>query len=306
MGTRWFAVFFSSGAAASGFNAALQAAVDEVDATMSTGKVDSDLMRLNRTPPGIWLDAAPALCAVVALGLQIGHALKGAFDIGVGVAVDAWGFGAGRNKPGAAAIAHVPMPSRRTLAVEVDLSRSRLRRTSHGQIDLSGIAKGYGVDCLADVVIARGLADFVVSINGEMRARGTRPDRSGWAVGLERPDRTQRSLARTIEVSDIAIATSGDYRHWYSYGDETVSHTIDPRTGAPLQNQVLRGHGNRRTPRRRRRVGNRADGAGRTRRTRHGAPARPRCGVHASQRRNPARNLRRRIRASLIRRQRGD
>ena len=238
MGTRWSAVVYASDVVAHDLNAALQAAVDDVDNTMSTWKADSDLMRLNRTPPGVWLDVAPPLCAVVALGLQIGHASQGAFDIGVGAHVNAWGFGARRGQPDAMAIAEVSKPGRGEPSVEVDLPRSRLRRTSLAQIDLSGIAKGYGVDCLADVLISRGRADFIVSIDGEVRASGTRPDGSGWTVGLERPDRTQRALGRTIEVSDLAIATSGDYRHWHPYGDGIVSHTIDPHTGAPLHGAV--------------------------------------------------------------------
>lgn len=237
MGSRWSAVFHSNPGSADGLQSALQAAVDAVDATMSSWKPDSDLMRLNATPPGIWLDVAPALCAVVALGLQIGKASRGAFDIGVGAAVDAWGFGAARPLPDHAAIAAVAPPDGRPSA-EVDLSASMLRRTGRARLDLSGIAKGHGVDCLADVLLAHGLASFIVSLDGEVRARGTRPDGSGWAVGIERPDRTQRALARTLQVSDMAIATSGDYRHWHAYGDTSVAHTIDPRTGAPLHNQV--------------------------------------------------------------------
>ena len=237
MGTRWSAVFHGSPGAALGLQAALQAAVEAVDATMSTWKPDSDLMRINATPPGTWLDVAPALCAVVALGLQIGQVSQGAFDIGVGAAVDAWGFGAARPQPDDAAIAALAPPDGRP-AAEVDLAASRLRRTGPARLDLSGIAKGYGVDRLVDVLITHGLAAFIVSIDGEVRARGTRPDGSGWRLGLERPDRTQRGLARSIEVSDMAIATSGDYRHWHAHGARTVSHTIDPRSGAPLQSEV--------------------------------------------------------------------
>lgn len=238
MGTRWSAVLYVHGAVPSGLQAELQAVVDEVDATMSSWKVDSDLMRLNRTPPGVWQAVAPSLCAVVDLGLQIGQASHGAFDIGVGAAVNAWGFGAIRSQPDATAIAAVASASRGEPAAEVDLSRSRLRRNGPAQIDLAGIAKGYGVDCLADVLITNGITDFIVSIDGEIRTHGNRHDGSGWMVGLERPDRVHRGLARTIEVGDLAIATSGDYRRWHQYGDTTVSHTIDPHKGTPLQNRV--------------------------------------------------------------------
>lgn len=238
MGTRWSAVFFAGGVADPELAKSLQAAVDAVDDAMSTWKPDSDLMRCNGTPPCVWVSVPPQLCAIVALGLQIGKASRGAFDIGVGAAVGAWGFGAPRPEQDASAVADPWRPSMADQGIEVDLVQSRLRRLRAVQIDLSGIAKGHGVDRLAEVLLAHGISDFIVSIDGEIRARGTRPDGLGWSVGLERPDREQRGLARTIAVSDVAIATSGDYRHFRTLGDTVISHTIDPRTGAPLDNAV--------------------------------------------------------------------
>ncbi|HTN62812.1 MAG TPA: FAD:protein FMN transferase [Devosia sp.] len=238
MGTRWSAAFYAPDAVSPALATALQAAVDAVDATMSTWKPDSALMQLNAMPPGVWLVVPPQLCTVVALGLQIALDSGGAFDIGVGAAVAAWGFGATSQQPDPIAIARATALPIIAHPIEVDLAGSRLRRNGAVQIDLSGIAKGHGVDRLAEVLAAHGIADFIVSIDGEMRAAGSKPDGSGWVVGLERPDRVQRIVARTIAVSDMAIATSGDYRHWRSYGDGTVSHTIDPRTGVPLDNGV--------------------------------------------------------------------
>lgn len=237
MGSRWSAVFFAR-ALDPTLQMALQAAVDEVDETMSTWKPDSDLMRLNRTLPGVWLAVSPQLCAVVALGLQIGRDSGGAFDIGVGAAVEAWGFGATGTQPDSVAAKSTARPMPTAAAVEVDLLHSRLRRLADVRIDLSGIAKGHGVDRLAEVLLAVGVPGFIVAIDGEIRCVGTRPDGAGWLVGLERPDRKQRQLARTIAGSDVAIATSGDYRHFRTVGDRVVSHTINPRTGEPLDNTV--------------------------------------------------------------------
>ncbi|MEO9231465.1 MAG: FAD:protein FMN transferase [Devosia sp.] len=242
MGTRWSAVFFAS-TLDPALQRALQAAVDEVDETMSTWKLGSDLMRLNQAPLGVWLNVSPLLCAVVSLGLQIGQVSRGAFDIGVGAAVEAWGFGATGVHPDIGVMDNatsplVTAPFVSAEAVEIDLLRSRLRRRAEIQIDLSGIAKGYGVDRLAEVLIAHALPCFIVSIDGEIRCVGTKPDGSGWLVGLERADRQQRQLARTIALSDVAIATSGDYRHFRTVGDRTVSHTIDPQTGVPLDSDV--------------------------------------------------------------------
>lgn len=238
MGTRWSAVFHATKAPDASLTAALQAAVDGVDSSMSTWKPDSELMRLNQTPPGTWMSASPQLCAILALSLQIGQASQGAFDIGVGAAVNAWGFGPARPAPDSRVIAALTGPQTALTTLEVDIAGGRLRRLQDVQLDLCGIAKGHGVDCLADVLLAEGIENFVVSIDGEVRVRGTRPDGSGWVVGLERPERDKRILARTIAVSDLAMATSGDYRHFRSHGYAVVSHTIDPRSGAPLQGSV--------------------------------------------------------------------
>lgn len=238
MGTRWSAVFHAAKAPDPSLTAALQAAVDAVDNAMSTWKPDSELMRLNRTSPGTWMPASPQLCAILALSLQIGQASQGAFDIGVGAVVNAWGFGAARPEPDARAIATLGSQQTALSTLEVDMAGGRLRRLQDVQLDLCGIAKGHGVDCLADVLLGQGIENFVVSIDGEVRARGTRPDGSGWVVGLERPDYDKRVLSRTIAVSDLAMATSGDYRHFRRHGFAVVSHTIDPRSGAPLQGAV--------------------------------------------------------------------
>ena len=238
MGTRWSAVFHAPRDQHAGLTEALQAAVDAVDNTMSTWKPDSALMQLNRTPPGTWMPASAQLCAIMALSLQIGQASQGAFDVGVGEVVNAWGFGAARPEPDSRAIATLRGKQSAVGAVEVDMDGGRLRRLHDVQLDLCGIAKGHGVDCLAEVLLTHGIENFVVSIDGEVRARGTRPDGTGWVVGLERPDRAQRVLARTLAVSDLAMATSGDYRQFRRHGYAVVSHTIDPRSGAPLQGSV--------------------------------------------------------------------
>jgi thiamine biosynthesis lipoprotein len=237
MGTRWSAAFYATQVDQQRLAGELQQAVDAVDNAMSTWKPQSALMQFNRAGLGEWVAMPAALCAVIALGLQIGAASNGAFDIGVGAAVEAWGFGATSPTPDTNAISQLSAMSAAG-AIEVDLDNARLRRTSPVQLDLSGIAKGFGVDQLAEVLKANGIVDFVVSIDGEMAMSGAKPDGTGWVIGLERPDRERRVLARTIEVSDLAMATSGDYRHWHDNAGTIVSHTMDPRTGLPLQSDL--------------------------------------------------------------------
>lgn len=234
MGSRWTALFF----AAAGFNAApvqraLQAAVDRVDTQMSTWRDDSDLMRLNAAPVGEWREVPPELAEVLALGAAIGRASGGAFDMGQGTAVRAWGFGPAPADPGAilAALERSKLPAHDAL----DLEPGRVRKTAPVTLDLNGIAKGYGVDRLAQVLTDHGIDAGLVGIEGEMRALGLRPDGRPWAVAIEAPDPDRRAPLSMLALQDAAVATSGDYRHFVTLRGQRLSHTMDPACGGPLQ-----------------------------------------------------------------------
>lgn len=233
MGTRWTALFF----AAPGFDpapvqSALQAAVEAVDAQMSTWKPDSDLMRLNAAPVGPWRDIPPDLARVLKLGLDIGRASDGAFDIAMGDAVRAWGFGPAPADP--QAIRAAMAASRRPAHEVLDLDGSRVRKTAPLMLDLNGIAKGHGVDRLAEVLSDHGLCDALVGIDGEMRALGLRPDGRPWTIAVEVPDPDRRAPQSILTLQDAAVATSGDYRHRVLVQGRPLSHTMDPARGAPL------------------------------------------------------------------------
>ena len=233
MGTRWSALFFTrSKFDPAPVQAALQAAVDAVDAQMSTWKPDSDLMRLNAAPVGTWQDIPADLARVLAIGLDIGRASGGAFDIGMGDAVRAWGFGSFAADPAAirAAMQAPHLPAHEVL----ELNGTSVRKSAPLSLDLNGIAKGYGADRLAEVLSAHGLRDALVGIDGEMRAMGLRPDGSPWTIAVEAPDRDRRAPHSILTLQDAAVATSGDYRHWVTVQGRHLSHTMDPGRGAPL------------------------------------------------------------------------
>jgi len=125
-----------------------------------------------------------------------------------------------------------------TKALELDELGRRARKHAPLSLDLSGIAKGYGVDEMARVMEAFAVPSWLVGIDGEMRAKGLKPGGSPWAVALERPERGKRDVMGVIELTDMAVATSGNYRHWVDMGGKTLSHTMNPRTGAPLENSL--------------------------------------------------------------------
>ena len=233
MGTRWSALFFADPGFDPGpVQAALQAAVDEVDAQMSTWKPDSDLMRLNRAPEGEWIAVPAGLAHVLGLGLSIGRASGGAFDIGMGDAVRAWGFGPGAADPQGIRAA---MTARRRPAHELlEIDGPRMRKRGAIALDLNGIAKGHGVDRLAETLRRHGVEAGLAGIDGEMRAFGLRAAGAAWTIAVEAPDPDRRAPHSILALQDAAVATSGDYRHRVAVQGRHLSHTMDPRRGAPL------------------------------------------------------------------------
>ena len=241
MGTRYSAVFYMQPSTnVSELAAALFEAVDRVDRQMSNWKRESDLNKLNAAPVDTWVDVPGGLMTVLAAALWIEHASQGAFDIGVGDLVSAWGFGppAGHSagdQHAAASSASRPPTSK---VLELNAREGRVRKAASIKLDLSGIAKGYGVDEMARVMNEFRIPSWLVGIDGEMRAKGVKPDGTMWAVAHERPDRNVREAMGVIELQDMAVATSGNYRHVVEVDGKLLSHTIDPRTARPLDNNV--------------------------------------------------------------------
>jgi thiamine biosynthesis lipoprotein len=233
MGTRWSALFFTDpGFDPAPLRTALQSAVDEVDAQMSTWNPGSDLMGLNAAPVGLWVTVPQRLAEVLHLGVAIGRASGGAFDIGMGDAVTAWGFGPEAADPARirAAMAAPRIPAHE--ALEID--GSQVRKSAPVALDLNGIAKGYGVDRLAETLRACGVEAGLVGIDGEMRALGLRPDGEAWTIAVEAPDPARRAPQSVLALHDAAVATSGDYRHCVEVRGRRLSHTMDPARGKPL------------------------------------------------------------------------
>ncbi len=221
-------------------HAALQATVEQVDAQMSPWKPDSDLMRLNRAMVDVWVELPPEILQVLARALEISRLSAGAFDPAVGELVDAWGFGAVRDAPDAQAIRAArdrpPCPAHQGL--ELGLGTGRACKRARLQVDLCGIAKGYAVDRMAAVLQHHGIDHALAALDGELRALGSQADGQPWAVGLESPQAGRRAAHGVLEVQDLAVATSGDYRRFAQVGDARVAHIMDGRRAAPVHNGV--------------------------------------------------------------------
>lgn len=220
---------------------AIESAVDSalatVDAQMSTYRQDTEISRFNRSRDTEWFPVSVEFSRVVAEAQRISELSRGAFDVTVAPLVDAWGFGpAGdRNEvPPPAAIERVrDRVGYRKL--EVRSAPPALRKLRPDlELDLNAIAQGFAVDLLAEKLEALAVKNYMVEIGGEVRARGRNGRGSIWRIAIERPLEGERSVQAIIEIDGLAVATSGDYRHYFERDGRRYSHTIDPMTARPV------------------------------------------------------------------------
>ncbi len=235
MGTRWAALFHTEPAYDStAIILEITSVLDEVDRQMSTWKPDSDLNRLNSSPVDQWIALPDRLMHVLNTALGVGKATNGAFDIAMGDAVQAWGFGPHDADPVKIGDARSRIRKPAHEVLQLDLRSGMARKSEAATFDLNGIAKGYGVDCMVEIIRAHKICDALLSIDGELVALGNQPDGSAWPVAIEAPIQGERSIHSVIELTDAAIATSGDYRHFVHVNGRDLAHTMDPQRGMPL------------------------------------------------------------------------
>jgi thiamine biosynthesis lipoprotein len=239
MGTRWSVRAIAPPGSEARLIAAIQGLLDRIVGQMSQWEPDSELSRFNRAPLGSPQQLSPELSRVLAAGLDVAAASGGAFDPAMGALASLWGFGpAGPRKapPDAASVQSVLL---RSGARHLDHDRRLLvaRRTTAAELDFSGIAKGYAVDALAELLAQSGVGDFLVEIGGELRGAGVKPDGQPWWVEVQPVPEVPLPPLR-IALHGLAIATSGDYLRHFVHAGRRYAHTLDPRTGTPLDNGV--------------------------------------------------------------------
>ncbi|WP_296945195.1 FAD:protein FMN transferase [uncultured Massilia sp.] len=251
MGTAWSARFLvpphAPAGLEGGLRALLQAELDLVVAQMSHWKPDSLLARFNAAPAGSWHDLPPEFFAVIDYALQVRDASGGAYDPAAGALVNLWGFGpvrrydaAGFYAPAADAVAAI-VARRGAASVELDRAGRRLFQPGGALLDLSSVAKGFAVDRLALCLERHGLRHYLVEAGGELRGAGARNDGQPWWVEVEGvPDADGSTVAQAVvALHGLAIATSGDYRQYFHQPQgRRVAHTLDPRSGWPVDNGV--------------------------------------------------------------------
>ena len=221
--------------------ALVDAELAAINRAMSTYDPQSELSVFNARNTTDWTAAGSALVEVVGKAQRIAALSGGAFDVTAGPLVDLWGFGPERGNGNAPDVVDIAAVRERVgyAMLEVRTEPPALRKARGDlAVDLSAIAKGYGVDRVATRLDSLGIDAYLVEIGGELRTRGRRPDGRAWQIGVERPDSDGRAVRHTLSLTDGALATSGDYRNFFTESGRRYSHIIDPRSGATIEHEL--------------------------------------------------------------------
>jgi thiamine biosynthesis lipoprotein len=219
--------------------AVVERALADVIAQMSTWEPDSHLSRFNRAAADTWHTLPHECFEVLSYALSLARATDGAYDPTIGALVDAWGFGASgaRTSPPSTQAIEAARARCGWQRIRLSLLERRAHQPGGVAIDVASIGKGFAVDHVARALETHGLMHHLVEIGGELRGAGCKPDGSPWWVEIERvgPDAPRILVA----LHQLSIATSGDYRRYLEHDGRRYSHTLDPRTGWPVDNDLV-------------------------------------------------------------------
>ena len=205
----------------------------QINNTFSNWDSASELSKLNSAPVNKWIDVSNDLYLVLAQAKKINQQTQGFFDPGIGKLIDLWGFGAVSSsiKPTRKAVEESKIEASIDNLV---LDNNKVKKLKDISINLSAIAKGYGVDEIARLLANNGVDSFMIEIGGEVFARGSNLG-SNWVVGIEMPN-NQTPIA--IKLKNEAVASSGDYRNYFIWEGKKYMHIINPNTGLPAETDL--------------------------------------------------------------------
>lgn len=210
----------------------------QVNQQMSTYIPDSELSLFNKTPAPAQVPASPELRFVLQQSLEINHLSGGYFDVTVGPLVNLWGFGPDEMEEKKPSVEQISQAKAQVGSAAITVGDTWLSKSAQRYVDLSAIAKGYGVDQVATLLEQKGIQDYLVEIGGELRLKGQKQTGRNWKVAVEAPDVSERRVQKVLSVTNTGMATSGDYRNYFEVNGERFSHTIDPFTGSPVRHKL--------------------------------------------------------------------
>lgn len=237
MGTTWTVRYINTGdCSEDNVRLLIQNELDVVVAQMSTWQADSNLSLFNRAEANTWHAIPSAFFQVLDCALSVAANTNGAFDPTVGPLVNLWGFGPEGQRSSRPDNEEVKAIHANCGWQKLKHDRQSRRVLQPGSVylDFSGIAKGYSVDRIAKALELAGLEHYLIEVGGELYGKGIKPDGQPWWVALETSPEAPTIHPSVIALHGLAIATSGDYRRCFDYKGKRYAHTIDPRTGFPI------------------------------------------------------------------------
>lgn len=223
---------------------ALQADIDvalvQVNNEMSTYQPDSEITLFNKSAGDKPLAISSGFRTVLAEALRLGEISNGLLDVTVGPLVNLWGFGPDYKPEKVPSEEALNGARQRIGLAKIILNEQGLSKTQPDvYLDLSTIAKGWGVDVVADLLESKGITNYLVEIGGEMRLKGFKANGTLWHIAVEKPITTERSVHQVVVPQNNAVATSGDYRNYIEVDGKRYSHIIDPATGMPIDHKLV-------------------------------------------------------------------
>lgn len=224
----------------------LQKSIDQllenVNKEMSTYILSSEISYFNNSARLSWVSISKDFFNVTNYAIALASETQGAYDPTIGPLVNLWGFGPNskREVPSESAIAEAKAKVG-FKKIELDRKGYRIRKKVPGiYLDLSSVAKGFGVDKIAHFLESQGISRFMVEIGGEVRVKGKNAHGALWRIAIESPQSQMGSmdLSRVLDLSNTSLATSGNYRNFFLKEGKKYSHTISSRTGRPVPNEL--------------------------------------------------------------------
>lgn len=214
--------------------------LEQLNQEMSTYISNSELSTFNQSRSLEPITISAGLARVVKEAIRLGKLTEGALDVTVGPLVNLWGFGP-EYRPDTVPSDELLVTTKARVGLEKLVFEQGMlsKKKPDLYVDLSTIAKGYGVDLVAEFVEANGINNYLVEIGGEMRLKGFKHTGELWHVAIEKPISGERAVHQIIIPKDNAVATSGDYRNYFEADGQRFSHIIDPKSGKPIEHKLV-------------------------------------------------------------------
>lgn len=238
MGTTYNVTAIGTDLDAEAMGAAVEAALKAVNSKMSNWDPSSEVSTFSASDSTAPVQVSAEFAHVVGAANDVHVQSGGKFDVTLGPLIELWGFGPRKPEdplPADAAIEAALAGVGQARLLELDVDAGTLAKSApEVGINLSAIAKGYGVDAVAQTLQGFGVENYMVEIGGDLVTMGQNIQGEPWRIGIEKPDAAAQTVQLVVPVSDLGLATSGDYRNYFEHEGQRYSHILDPVTGRPV------------------------------------------------------------------------